>query len=66
MALFRDSVSVIGNELYLMYGVHQESIVTPENIDVVRAVFGTLDKWKSIEKTDRSLKLITQGKKYGV
>ncbi|MEM0370419.1 MAG: type II glyceraldehyde-3-phosphate dehydrogenase [Pyrobaculum sp.] len=66
VALFRDSVSVIGNELYLMYGVHQESIVTPENIDVVRAVFGTLDKWKSIEKTDRSLKLITQGKKYGV
>jgi glyceraldehyde-3-phosphate dehydrogenase (NAD(P)) len=64
VALFRDSVTVRGNELYLMYGVHQESIVVPENVDAVRAIFGTLPKWNSIEKTDRTLKLFTEGKVY--
>ncbi|WP_333639126.1 type II glyceraldehyde-3-phosphate dehydrogenase [Pyrobaculum aerophilum] len=65
VAVFRDSVTVNGNELYLMYGVHQESIVVPENIDAVRAVLGLAPKWRSIEKTDKSLKLITEGKRYG-
>jgi glyceraldehyde-3-phosphate dehydrogenase (EC 1.2.1.12) len=65
VALFRDSVTVNGNELYLMYGVHQESIVVPENIDAIRAVFGLMPKWRSIEKTDKTLKLFTDGKVYG-
>jgi glyceraldehyde-3-phosphate dehydrogenase (NAD(P)) len=64
VALFRDSVTVRGNELYLMYGVHQESIVVPENVDAIRAIFGTLPKWTSIEKTDKTLKLFTDGKVY--
>jgi glyceraldehyde-3-phosphate dehydrogenase (NAD(P)) len=64
VALFRDSVTVRGNELYLMYGVHQESIVVPENVDAIRAIFGTLPKWTSIEKTDKTLKLSTDGKVY--
>ncbi|ACB39669.1 type II glyceraldehyde-3-phosphate dehydrogenase [Pyrobaculum neutrophilum] len=65
VAVFRDSVTTHGNELYLMYGVHQESIVVPENIDAIRSIFGTLPKWRSIEKTDKSLKLTTEGKRYG-
>ncbi len=65
VAVFRDSITVNGNELYLMYGVHQESIVVPENVDVVRAMFSLAPKWSSIEKTDRTLKLITAGKRYG-
>lgn len=65
VAIFRDSVSVRGGELYLMYGVHQESIVVPENVDAVRAILGTLPRWRSIEKTDKALKLVTEGKRYG-
>ncbi|ABL88861.1 glyceraldehyde-3-phosphate dehydrogenase [Pyrobaculum islandicum DSM 4184] len=65
VAIFRDSVTIRGNELYLMYGVHQESIVVPENVDAIRAVLGILPKWRSIEKTDKTLKLITEGKVYG-
>ncbi|MFN7105757.1 MAG: type II glyceraldehyde-3-phosphate dehydrogenase [Pyrobaculum sp.] len=65
VAVFRDSITANRNELYLMYGVHQESIVVPENIDVIRAVSSLMPKWQSIEKTDRSLKLVTEGKRYG-
>lgn len=65
VAIFRESITVNRNELYLMYGVHQESIVVPENIDAVRAMFSLAPKWHSIEKTDRALKLITEGKRYG-
>ncbi len=65
VAIFRDSVTVRGNELYLMYGVHQESVVVPENVDAIRAVKGLADKWESIRKTDKSLGLISHGKIYG-
>ncbi|AFA39627.1 glyceraldehyde-3-phosphate dehydrogenase, type II [Pyrobaculum oguniense TE7] len=65
VAIFRDSVTVNGNELYLMYGVHQESIVVPENVDAVRAVLGAMPKWESIKTTDTTLKLFTEGKRYG-
>jgi len=64
VAIFRDSVAVRGGELYLMYGVHQESIVVPENVDAIRAALGVMPKWQSIEKTDKSLKLFTEGKRY--
>lgn len=64
VALIRDSITLRGNELYLMYGVHQESIVVPENVDVVRAILGAMPKWSSIQKTDKTLKLITEGKRY--
>lgn len=65
VAVFRDSVTVRGNELYLMYGVHQESVVVPENVDAIRAVGGLAGKWESIRKTDKSLGLISHGKVYG-
>ena len=65
VAVFRDSVTVMGRELYLMYGVHQESIVVPENIDAIRAMFALKPKWESIKTTDESLGLITRGKRYG-
>jgi glyceraldehyde-3-phosphate dehydrogenase (NAD(P)) len=65
IAVFGDSITVSGSELYMMYGVHQESIVVPENVDAVRAVLGALPKWASIEKTDRSLGLLAEGKRYG-
>ncbi len=63
--IFEGSVTVIdGREIYLMMGIHQESIVIPENIDAIRAMFKLADKWTSIEKTDKVLGLITENKKY--
>ncbi len=63
--IFEDSVTVYdGRELYLMMAIHQESIVIPENIDAIRAMFNLADKWTSIERTDKTLGLITSGKRY--
>ncbi len=64
--IFEGSLTVYdGREIYLMMGIHQESIVIPENIDAVRAMFNLADKWTSIERTDKGLGLITSGKRYG-
>ncbi|MCE4617799.1 MAG: type II glyceraldehyde-3-phosphate dehydrogenase [Desulfurococcales archaeon] len=38
LAIFEESVTTQGKELMLFQAVHQESIVTPENIDAIRAV----------------------------
>ncbi|MGC9178828.1 MAG: type II glyceraldehyde-3-phosphate dehydrogenase [Vulcanisaeta sp.] len=65
-ALIEDSITVFQNELFLMQGVHQESIVVPENIDAVRAMFKLSSKWDSIRKTDLRLNLITTGKNYNL
>jgi len=65
VAVFSDSITLNGRELYLMYGVHQEAIVAPENVDAIRAVGKLSDKWSSIEKTDKALGIVTHGKRYG-
>ena len=65
-AIIEDSITVLQNELFLMQGVHQESIVVPENIDAVRAMFKLSSKWDSIRKTDLSLNLVTTGKNYNL
>ena len=65
-AVIEDSITVFQNELFLMQGVHQESIVVPENVDAIRAMFGLSSKWDSIRKTDSSLGLITTGKNYNL
>ncbi len=63
--IFEGSISVVdGHDLYLMMAIHQESIVIPENIDALRAMFKLADKWTSIEKTDKVLGIVTEGKKY--
>ncbi|HIH69551.1 type II glyceraldehyde-3-phosphate dehydrogenase [Methermicoccus shengliensis] len=36
--IWEDSITVENGELYLFQGVHQESIVIPENIDAIRAM----------------------------
>lgn len=53
--VWRDSVSVIGDEAFLFLGVQQESIVIPENIDAIRALASDVPAAESIAKTDRSL-----------
>lgn len=53
--VWRDSVSVFGNELYLFLAVHQEAIVVPENIDAIRALNGSYNREESMKMTDSSL-----------
>ncbi|RLG63898.1 type II glyceraldehyde-3-phosphate dehydrogenase, partial [archaeon] len=46
-------------EAYLIYQVHNEAIVIPENIDAIRALTELeTDPMKSIEKTDKSLGIV--------
>ncbi len=55
---FEDSVHSSNGEIFLSYAVHQESIVVPENIDAVRAMFGMKEKEESIGLTDSALGLL--------
>ena len=56
LVVWEESITLDGRDLYLFQAVHQESIVVPENVDAVRAMFNIVeDKWKAIEKTDRTL-----------
>lgn len=56
--VWKDSIKVLGNEIYLFMAVHQEAIVTPENVDAVRAVLKSAKAEESMRMTDRSLKIL--------
>lgn len=56
VALWEDVLTVSGKELYYTYQVNNEAIVTPENVDAVRALAGTVkESEESIRITDESL-----------
>ena len=55
VVVFEDSIYTNGNEVFLMYGVHQESIVVPENIDAIRASLQLMDKEESMKITNETL-----------
>jgi len=55
--IWKDSIKVIGKEIYLFMAVHQEAIVTPENIDAIRAVMETKGASESIRMTNSALKI---------
>ncbi len=55
--LWKDSVSVKGNELFYYQAVHQESDVVPENIDAIRSTFQLKEKQDSIDRTDKTLRI---------
>lgn len=56
VALWHDIVTVADNDLHLVYQVHNESIVVPENVDAIRALTGLEeDPLASIRKTDQAL-----------
>ncbi len=55
--VWKDSVKVIGNEIYFFMAVHQEAIVTPENVDAIRAVLDVSGARESMRMTDQSLKI---------
>ncbi|MGA2198470.1 MAG: type II glyceraldehyde-3-phosphate dehydrogenase [Nitrososphaerales archaeon] len=56
--VWRDSVAVIGDEVFMFLGVHQEAIVVPENIDAIRALAGDVTAEDSIALTDRSMGIV--------
>ncbi len=53
--VWRDSISIDGNDLFVTQAIHQEAIVVPENIDAIRAMFELADKEESIRKTNKTL-----------
>ena len=61
IAVWEDGVHVVNDrQLYYFQAVHQESDVVPENIDAIRAMMKLeKDAKKSMEKTDRSLGIIS-------
>lgn len=57
--VWRESINVVGNELYYMQTVHQESDVVPENIDAIRALLEMeSDNEKSIAKTNKAMGIL--------
>ena len=58
IAVWEDGVHVVGDRLYYSQAVHQESDVIPENIDAIRSMMEAMPKEKSIQKTDKSLRMI--------
>ncbi|MDK2825864.1 MAG: glyceraldehyde-3-phosphate dehydrogenase [Methanolobus sp.] len=57
-SVWKDSVTMYEGELYFFQGIHQESIVIPENVDAIRAMM-ELEKngAKSIAKTNKAMGL---------
>ena len=56
VALWKDVLTINGNELYYTYQVYNEAIVTPENIDAIRALAGSVtDGRESIRITDQAM-----------
>ena len=54
--VWKESINVVGNELFYMQAVHQESDVIPENIDAIRALLEMeSDNEKSIAKTNKAM-----------
>jgi glyceraldehyde-3-phosphate dehydrogenase (NAD(P)) len=55
IAIWKDSVHIKDGVLYFCQAIHQESDVIPEEIDCIRAMFGTLKKEESIKETNRAM-----------
>ena len=55
IAIWRDSVHIKEGVLYFCQAVHQESDVIPEEIDCIRAMFGTMKKEESIKETNKTM-----------
>jgi glyceraldehyde-3-phosphate dehydrogenase (NAD(P)) len=53
--IWEQSLSVVGNDLYLFQSIHQESDVVPENVDAVRALADRTGKAESMATTDETL-----------
>ncbi|MEO6357721.1 MAG: hypothetical protein ABIU77_14710 [Ferruginibacter sp.] len=58
VALCKDMLKVVGDELFYAHVVDNQAIVIPETIDAIRALTGIeQDAKKSIMKTNKSLRI---------
>ena len=59
IAVWRESLNIVNNELYYMQAVHQESDVVPENVDAIRAMLELeTNPEKSIARTNKNMDII--------
>ena len=57
IVIWKEAIGTYENKLLYMQAIHQESDVVCENIDAIRAAMGVKDAKKSIEKTNKTLKM---------
>jgi len=56
IAVWKESLNIVDNELYYMQAIHQESDVVPENVDAIRAMLEMeTDPEKSIARTNKNM-----------
>jgi glyceraldehyde-3-phosphate dehydrogenase (NAD(P)) len=56
VALWQDTLTVRGDELFYSYMVDNQAIVIPESIDAIRALTGREpEAWASMRRTDAAL-----------
>jgi glyceraldehyde-3-phosphate dehydrogenase (NAD(P)) len=55
--IWENGLHLEGADLHFFQGIHQESIVIPENIDALRSMAGLADMATSVRMTDLSLKI---------
>ncbi len=56
VAYWEDVLNVEDGEVNMVYQVHNESVVVPENVDAIRSLMGLEKNWKrSVAMTDKSL-----------
>jgi glyceraldehyde-3-phosphate dehydrogenase (NAD(P)) len=53
--VWKETVMAGDGKLRWLHMVHQESIVVPDNIDAIRAMFEMEEKEESIEKTNQKM-----------
>jgi len=59
IAVWKESLNIVDNELFYMQAIHQESDVVPENVDAIRAMLQMeSDPSKFIEKTNKNMGII--------
>ncbi len=59
IAVWRESLNIVDNELYYMQAIHQESDVVPENVDAIRAMLEMEENpEKSVAKTNKNMKIL--------
>ncbi|MGB8233759.1 MAG: phosphorylating glyceraldehyde-3-phosphate dehydrogenase [Methanobacterium sp.] len=59
IAVWKESLNIVDNELYYMQAIHQESDVVPENVDAIRAMLEMeTDPEKSISRTNKNMGII--------
>lgn len=56
--VWEDSIGIDDSEIYLTQAIHQESIVIPENIDAIRAMFELASREESMEITNKTLGIV--------